>query len=189
MVRLPDAPEYAMRSAPLLIAGLVCLSLSAAAVTAQDAPRRGRADPAGRYFVDFRARAGGILGHTFIVYGRTDGRGRVLEQHYAGLYPDDAYDTSPLLSVALVPGYVTLKREDPSKPVTATYRRRLNAAEYAHLRTTVRRLKSTQRQWHMAFYNCNDFAAQVAREMGMIAPHPWALPGAFVSTLRAINGP
>jgi hypothetical protein len=179
-----------MRSAPLLIAGIAGLALVAVTVAAQEAPRRSRVDSTGRYFLDFRARSGGVLGHTFIVYGRMDQRGRVLEQHYAGIYPDDAYDTSPLLAVALVPGYVTPKREDdPNKPVTAIYRRRLNAAEYAHLQTTVRRLQGTQRQWHMAFYNCNDFAAQVAREMGMVAPLPWVLPGAFVSTLRAINGP
>ena len=35
----------------------------------------------------------------------------------------------------------------------------------------------------------DDFAAEVAREMGMVSPHPWMLPSAYVNSLRAINGP
>lgn len=174
-----------MRIAPLLIAGLCCLALTAAA--AQE--RRGRAETAGQYFVDFRARGGGILGHTFIAYGRIDRRGRAVDSHHAGLNPHDDYWDSPILAVALVPGRITFKKEDPSKPTTAIYRRRLNAAQYAHLTATVRHLQATQRRWHMVFYNCNDFAAQVAREMGMVAPHSWAMPDMFVRGLHALNGP
>jgi hypothetical protein len=175
-----------MRSAPLLMAGLACLALTAAAA-AQQAPRPEPADRS-HYFLDFRARGGGILGHTFIVYGRMNGSGRVLEQHTAGLNPADAYNDSPILAVALVPGHISFKPEDPKKPLTAVYRRRLNAAEYRHLHLTVRRLQATHRRWHMTFYNCNDFAAQVAREMGMVAPLTWALPNTFVRALHSLNG-
>ncbi len=86
-------------------------------------------------------------------------------------------------------GYVTFKREDPKKPTLVIYRRKLNAAQYAHLQLTIARLKTRERLWHMWLYNCNDFAGQVAREMGMVAPLPWVMPSAFVNGLRALNGP
>jgi hypothetical protein len=178
-----------VRAAPLIIVGFACLALTAAAV-AQDASRR-RVEPQwrGPYFVEFRARGGGVLGHTYVLYGRIDQRGRAIDVTHAGLNPRDDYNDKPILAVALVPGSVTYKAEDPKKPTTAVYRRRLNAGQYAHLHATVHRLKATERAWHMTFYNCNDFAAQVAREMGMVAPFTWALPGTFVSNMRAINGP
>jgi len=177
-----------MRSAPRLAAGLICIALTTAAV-AQPAPPRFDAPAREHYFLEFRARGGGVLGHTFVVYGRKDGAGRTVEEYHAGLNPHDAWGESPVLAVALVQGEVTFKREDPRKPVVAVYRRKLNAAEYAHLKLTVRRLKHVERRWHMWFYNCNDFAGQIAREMGMVAPLPWALPATFVNALRAINGP
>jgi hypothetical protein len=170
-----------MRSAPLLAACLLVAALGSFAA-AQPAAREG-------YYVDFRARGGGVLGHTFVVYGRMDANGNLLQENYASLYPDEAYDESPALSVMLVRGYVTAKREDPSKPVRAIFRRKLNAAEYAHLRLTIARLKASQHQWHMWFYNCNDFAAQVAREMGLAVPSPWTFPNTFVHSLWALNTP
>ena len=169
-----------MRSAPLLVACIIGLALTAVA-SAQPARES--------YFLDFRARGGGVLGHTFIVYGRMDERGRITQAHHASFYPDEAFDETPALSVALVRGYVTAKKEDSKKPTLAIYRRKLSAAEYDHLQLTIHRLKATQRLWHMWFNNCNDFAAQVAREMGMVVPLPWMLPTGFVHTLRAINGP
>jgi hypothetical protein len=93
-----------------------------------------------------------------------------------------------MLAVALVPGEITFKKEDPRMPTRAVYRRRLDAAQYAHLQATVRRLQTTQHSWHMTFYNCNDFAAQVAREMGLWAPLTWVMPTTFVHTLSAMNG-
>ncbi len=176
-----------MRSAPLLFAASIGLALTATA-GAQQSPRHADALARERYFVDFRARTGGILGHTFIVYGRMDARGRVLEQRHAGLYPDDAWSDSPLLSVAVVPGYISLKREDPRKPQVASYRRMLTGDEYARLRGTVHRLQASQPRWNMVFYNCNDFAAQVARDVGLVAPLPWSMPGHFVQSLEAMNG-
>jgi hypothetical protein len=177
-----------MRSAPRLAAGIICVALTTAAM-AQQTPRRFEATARDHYFLEFRARGGGILGHTFVVYGRKDGAGRTVEEYHAGLNPDDAWGDSPVLAVALVQGEITFKREDPRKPVVAAYRRKLSAAEYAHLKLTVRRLKHVELRWHMWFYNCNDFAGQVAREMGLVTPLPWALPATFVNALRAINGP
>ena len=92
-----------MRSAPRLAAGIICVALTTAAM-AQQTPRRFEATARGYYFLEFRARGGGILGHTFVVYGRKDGAGRTVEEYHAGLNPDDAWGDSPVLAVALVQG-------------------------------------------------------------------------------------
>jgi hypothetical protein len=176
-----------MRHAPLLMAGFVSLALTTTAI-AQDARRT--AEPSTHYFIEFRARSGGLLGHTFIVYGRMDDRGRVLQERSAGLYPNDEYNESMLPAVMPVGAYVNFKKEDPSLGVSAVYRRRLTAAQYAHLLDTLRHLQKTERRWNLFFYNCNDFASRVARELGL-----WTFPGGlmrpnfFVHGLRALNRP
>ena len=188
-----------MRPASLFIAGcagLACLALTAATV-AQVGPGRRIATPQpppappahGQYFVDFRARSTGLFGHAFLYYGRIDRRGRVAEAHFAGLYPrEDHRVFTPLLPLMFVPGYVSLTMEDPNKDLSAIYRRRLSAAQYAHLKATVRRLKARNRWWHPAFYNCNDFVAHVARQLGLRTPHGLDVPTGFVRALRQVNG-
>ena len=42
-----------------------------------------------QYFIDFRARRGAVLGHTFIAYGRLGAAGQPLDVEYAGNYPAD----------------------------------------------------------------------------------------------------
>lgn len=175
--------------AALLLAVLLCFALTATA-GAQDAaaPVETTQRVTRGYFVEFRARGGGVLGHTYVAYGRIDARGHAFDVTHAGLNPIDAFENKPILAVALVPGEVGFRKEDPRKPTTAVYYRRLSAAQYAHLNRTVHRLKATERAWHMTFYNCNDFAAQIAREMGMVAPFSWTLPNTFVRNLEALNG-
>ncbi|MCX7312599.1 MAG: hypothetical protein WCG92_06175 [Hyphomicrobiales bacterium] len=178
-----------IRPAPLLIAGLIVVALTASAV-AQQAPTRRMAEPPSPYFMEFRARSGGALGHTFIAYGRVDGRGRVLQERHAGLYPNDEYHESILPVLMPVSAYIKFGKEDARLSITAAYRRRLTAAEYMHLQETLRYLQGSEHRWNLFFYNCNEFASQVAREMGL-----WTMPGGlmqpnvFVTGLRTLNGP
>jgi hypothetical protein len=139
--------------------------------------------------MEFRARTGGFLGHTFVVYGRTDDRGRPLDQNQAGIYPVGEFSESPILPLLFVPGDVTYKREDPKDTLTALYRRRLNAAQFAHLKAVVRRLHARRTVWQFVFYNCNSFAAEVARNMGFTTPSTLDVPRNFVDGLRILNGP
>ena len=182
-----------MRPAPLLMAGLfavlVLLALTAAA-GAQGAHHRAARGPVELpYFMDFRARDGGVLGHTFVVYGRIDGRGRAREAGSAGLYPDDKYSESFLPVFIPVPAYVNIKKEDPSLAVGAVYRRRLSARQYARLQLALLRLRTQHGRWHLVFNNCNDFAAQVAHAIGLWTPPSLVRPDTFVRGLRALNGP
>jgi hypothetical protein len=179
MLRMPS-----IRRAPLL--AILCLLALPATAAAQDARDRAPADAS--YFMDFRARSGGMLGHTFVVYGRIE-RGRALEHGSAGLYPHDKYSDSLLPALIPVAGYVNVKKEGPELgKTTAVYRRRLDARQYRHLQLTILRLRARRARWHLIFYNCNDFAVQVAREMGLWTPTSLMAPHVFVHSLRAMNG-
>jgi hypothetical protein len=171
-----------MRPAPLLIALLAGVALPASAV----------AEPVrGPYFVEFRARDGGVMGHTYVMYGRLDQSGRVRDAQYAGLYPDGAWEQRLMTLGPLVvaPAYVGVDRKDRAMPPTASYRVGLNADEYARLQGTVHRLRQDRPRWHLLFHNCNDFVAQVAQSVGLWTPPGWAKPTRYVNNLRAINRP
>jgi hypothetical protein len=172
-----------MRPAPLLIA-LSCL-VSVLACAGADAQ-----DTAGRigHFVDFRARPGALWGHTFILYGRVDGRGRPIELHRAGLYPDDGRAGLVLGSVVPVRATVGAVPGDISETPNAIYRRPLSAVQYARLKALVARMRANERGWHMLMFNCNHFADAVAQSLGLATPPNILVPNAWVRALKSMNG-
>jgi hypothetical protein len=141
------------------------------------------------YFVEFRSRPGYLFGHTYLVYGRTDGHGRRLVEKYAGAYPLDGQRGLIVGSVVPVPSSVRGVKEDYEERPSNIYRRKLSAAEYARLRAVIRRVSADDKHWNLLFANCNDFAIEVADGMGMRAPPSWVLPKDFVAGLRYLNEP
>jgi hypothetical protein len=174
-----------MRPALLLLAALTCLAPNRAAV-AQSAPQQGRP-----YYIEYRGRTGGVLGHAYITYGRLDGRGRPAETRYAGFYPRDDYEEALMTFGPLVaaPAYIGVDKKDRVTPPSAVYRRNLTAREYAHLQFVLRQMRMSRLIWHLAFNNCNDFVGQVAKEMGLVIPPAWDPPNLYINGLRALNGP
>lgn len=140
-----------------------------------------------RYFVDFRSRPGYLFGHTFIVYGQIDERGRPIHTRYAGNYPIEGQRGLILGSLIPVPSSVRGVREDHKERPTNIYRRRLSPADFAKLKRVVNRLRASKRQWNLLFENCNDFAIAVAQGMGMQTPLSWLPPSAFIDSLREMN--
>lgn len=145
--------------------------------------------PGDRYFVDFRARRGALLGHNFIVYGRLGPQGRPLDVEYAGNYPADGPMGLIVGSVIPVRTRIGPVKGDFTDPAAIVYRRKLTAAQFARLKWTVRQIRATEHHWHLVFFNCNDFVVEVTRSIGLRSPSPWLLPHAFVAELRALNGP
>jgi hypothetical protein len=166
-----------MRVVPL-IAVLCCLFIWPADA---DPQRAG-------HFVEFHARPGALWGHTFIVYGRRDTGGRMVETHRAGLYPDGGRAALIMGTFIPVAARVQAVPGDYSERPSAIYRRNLTASQYAHLTRTVARLRARERAWHMVMFNCNDFGIVVARELGLAAPPNMLVPNAWVRALAAING-
>ena len=176
-----------MQRRRLCFAALVGLTLTSAPC-AQGAPLRGEPAKADYYFVDFRARMGGVFGHTYVVYGKIGGRGRILSAHAAGFYPRGQISQTVLSVVLPMPSYVGLEPSDRGRPPSAIYRRYLHADTYARLATTVESTARTHPPWHLLFYNCNAFTAKIARSIGLRTPPTLELPNDFVHGLYAMNG-
>jgi hypothetical protein len=201
--RFGEVDVRATRRLRLPILGAVCSALlaipasgTAAAGPAEQVASTGTAgdkqtteQPAAveRYFVDFRSRPGYLFGHTFIVFGQIDERGRPTKTHYAGNYPIDGQRGLVLGSLISVPSSVRGVREDYKERPTNIYRRRLSPAEFAKLKRVVGHLRASKRQWNLLFQNCNDFAIEVAHRMGMETPSSWLPPSAFIDSLREMN--
>lgn len=140
-----------------------------------------------QYFVDFRARRGALFGHTFIVYGRLGDQGQLLDVAYAGNYPADGRLGLIVGSFIPVRTRIGPVKDDFTDPATIIYRRRLNAVQFARLNAAVRHVRATERYWHLGFFNCNDFAVEMARSIGLRSPMPWQIPHAFITGLRVLN--
>lgn len=142
-----------------------------------------------QYFVDFRARPGILVGHSFIVYGHLNTRGQLLEIHYAGIYPQD--ERAGLFIGSVIPVRASVRAVDGDFKFAASiiYRWKLTEAEYIRLKNAVRHERGIEHYWHIVFFNCNDFAIKVAKSIGLRTPPSLLLPKAFVAGLRAMNGP
>lgn len=137
-----------------------------------------------RYFIEFRARDSRYLGHTYITYYRTGANDRVLDHHESGLIPEE-----DVWNGVLSPIRASIRRykDDARMPVTEVYRRELTAEEYARVGRAVRLLKANEKRWHVIFYNCNDFAIEVAEALRLWRPPSLLPPRVWVSTLRTLN--
>jgi hypothetical protein len=170
-----------MRSTPFLFALFAALSFDAPA-RAQDAGRH-------NHFIDFRSRPGALVGHTFILYGRIDGRGQAVELHRAGLYPNDGNAGLIFGALLPVPAAVRDVPDDRTETPNAIYRVQLTARQYARLKSVVAHMRANDRGWHMLTHNCNDFARVVAQSLGLDTPPAILLPNAWVRALKAMNEP
>jgi hypothetical protein len=175
-----------MQRRRLCFAALVGLTLACASF-AHAAPLRGEPAKPGHYFVDFRARKGGVFGHTYVVYGKIDGHGRILNARATGFYPRGQISQSVLSVVLPMPSYIGLEPSDRGRRPSAIYRRYLHADAYARLVGTVERMDRRRRPWHLLFNNCNAFTARIARSIGLRTPPTLELPNEFVQGLYAMN--
>jgi hypothetical protein len=173
--------------ASVVSAGLLLASITASLAASQqntdrlfvEMPRVGSG-----YFIDFRARPNVYIGHTYIVYGRIDASGRLIETHYAGLTPfKDPWRGLFVPIRASVTKYI----DDTRKTPNAIYRRRLTPAQYRLVVQKVEYLRARDRVWQAVFLNCNDFANQIADTLGMPRPPSTMPPPMWVGLLRLLN--
>ncbi len=140
-----------------------------------------------RYFVEFRSRTG-FYGHTYVVYGQIDGRGKRTDVRYAGLYPEGGPVGFMLGHVLPVPATVDAVEDDLIDPVTEAYLRIVTAEEFAKITKVIDRLRANTQLWNALLNNCNDFAAELAQKLGLRTPSTLLIPELFVSELREMNG-
>lgn len=157
-------------------------------VTSKACPRI----PGKPYFVEFRSRTAASYGHTFVFYGML-GSGRGFASFkVAGLHPkgDDpaTYIRGHWAPVEAETGvsYGDLDEQY----LTARFCVALTKAEYDRAAAYIRHLQATTKTWHAPTYNCNSFAADIAKHIGLDTPNPNAyLPETFIKRLAEDNAP
>ncbi len=139
------------------------------------------------YFVDFHARSRPFpTGHNFIVYGRLNTDGKIIESKVVGFAPDT--DRYWMASFIPAPGLLGRERADFTESSTVIYRRHLTAVEFHQLNDRVRQIRAMRPNWHLIFSNCNNFVGEIAKAIGLFRPPSLLPPSIYVSLLRDLNG-
>lgn len=141
------------------------------------------------YFIEFRSRTALSYGHSFVVFGRLDAAGRMINAEVAGLAPESddpaVYMLGHVTPVPASTGWTDGDLED--EYITASWRIMLSEAEYSKVVANIRSLQDSSSLWHAVLYNCNAFIGDIARSMGYRAPFHLLLPQQFINGLREIN--
>ncbi|WP_341488061.1 hypothetical protein [Pararhizobium sp. A13] len=180
------------------IAIAVMLALSAAACQTEDKKAEPRfvsdARPAfenkdSRYFIEFRSRYALSYGHSYVIFGRADQAGGMIDPEVAGLAPATASTAPYVLGHFLpVPAETGASDGDLEEAYrSASWRVMLTEAQYGKTVAHIRQLKAKSKFWQASIYNCNAFVADIARSMGYKAPSIWLRPQQFITQLREMN--
>lgn len=143
----------------------------------------------GRYFIEFRSRYALSYGHTYVIFGRSDAAGRMINPEVAGLHPAST-STVPYVLGHFVPvpaetGWSDGDLEEQYR--SASWRVMLTEAEYRKVVADIRKIQASTKTWHASVYNCNAFVASIAHSMGFKTPGIWLRPQQFITKLREMN--
>ncbi len=146
--------------------------------------------PGKPYFVEFRSRTAVSYGHTFVLHGRLGDGHRFASYQIAGLHPkgDDPniYMQGMMVPVASETG--PSWGDEDEQYLTARFCVTLTEAEYRKALVYIKHLQATKKTWHATTYNCNAFAADIARHIGLDSPNPnMYLPPSFITRLADLN--
>ena len=193
MVRVMKKREW--RQLGLLILALAVLMFSPVSAFAQQAdipakPQTSESEQtsakpksAGGYYVEFRVAQIGTYGHSYVVYGSPGGRA-----NYADLHPMGGYVVMALGHVLPVPANTEWDPDVLKLPVSARYRRSLDAQQYQRLIGAVRSAKiNKQPYWNAVTNNCNHFIGELAQAIGLRVPGQFQVSYSFVPALRELN--
>lgn len=142
------------------------------------------------YFVEFRSRTAVSYGHTFVFYGRLGDGNRFASYKVAGLHPKGDDPNTYLQGMMVpVPSETGVSWGDLDEQyLTARFCVTLSEAEYRKVEATIRDLQRTKTTWHATTYNCNAFAADIARAANLDPPNPnMYLPETFIKRMAELN--
>jgi hypothetical protein len=143
----------------------------------------------GQYFIEFRSRYALTYGHTYVIFGRLNNAGGMVNPEVAGLAPA-SNDAAPYVLGHFLPVPAETGASDGDLEETyrsASWRVLLTPSEYDETVAFIRKLKAKSKFWQASVYNCNAFVAEIARSMGYKAPSIWLRPQQFVTQLREMN--
>ena len=144
---------------------------------------------ANQYFIEFRSRYALTYGHTYVIFGRLNQAGQMVNPDVAGLAPksDDPniYVLGHMAPVPASTGWTDGDLEEAYR--SASWRVLLTEAEYRKTVANIRKLQASSPLWHASLYNCNAFVGDIARSMGYSVPGIWLRPQQFITRLREMN--
>lgn len=142
------------------------------------------------YFVEFRSRTAVSYGHTFVLHGRLGDGHRFASYQIAGLHPKGD-DPNVYLQGMMVPVESETGPswgDEDEQYMTARFCVTLTEAEYRKTLAYIKHLQATKKTWHATTYNCNAFAADIARHIGLDSPNPnMYLPETFIKRMADLN--
>ncbi len=139
------------------------------------------------YYVEFRARPSVVTGHTYLVYGALGKDGQPAERHVIGFLPEGGI-IGLVVGMIAVPGELGQAYFDEKLPDIETYRRNLTTSQYRNLLAFIANEQRQTKVWNMFVNNCNDFAADAARAIGLKVPSDrFVPPPLFVLFLGNMN--
>ncbi|MEF0941068.1 hypothetical protein [Rhizobium sp. BR 362] len=141
------------------------------------------------HFIEFRSRYALTYGHTYVVFGRADENGRMIDPEVAGLAPASP-DPGPYVLGHFVPVPATTGATDgdlEEQYRSASWRVMLSDAEYADVVAFIRKQQATSHLWQATVDNCNAWVGNIARHMGYKTPGIWLRPQQFITQLREMN--
>ena len=152
---------------------------------------RAARQPGKPYFVEFRSRTAVSYGHTFVFHGRLGDGNRFASYKVAGLHPKGDDPNVYLQGMMVpVPSDTGVSWGDLDEQyLTARFCVALTEAEYRKAESRyIRQLQATKTTWHATTYNCNAFAADVARAINLDPPNPnMYLPETFIKRMAELN--
>ncbi len=142
-----------------------------------------------RYFIEFRSRYALSYGHTYVIFGRTNQGGAMINPQVAGLAPA-SHSATPYVLGHFIPvpaetGWSDGDLEEAYR--SASWRVMLSEPEYREVVAYITRLQASSPVWNATFYNCNAFVGKIARSMGYKAPSHWLRPQQYITQLREMN--
>jgi hypothetical protein len=185
-----SAPAVAAQGAAVAAVTAKPETAAPPANAARQATRRTTIDkPATRYFVEFRSRTALSYGHAYVVYGRLDAKGHMVDPHIGGIHPA-SNSVVPYMIGHVVPVPAEHGASDgdmDEQYVSARYRVIISEAEYNRVAAYIKELEASTPVWHAVLYSCISFVSDVAKFMGMRTPPTGMYPEVFINNLRAMN--
>jgi hypothetical protein len=151
---------------------------------------QGAMKPGKPYFIEFRSRTAASYGHTFVFYGRLGGGNRFAGFQVAGLHPaGDSPVTYVTGLMVPVPAETGVSDGDLDEQyLTARYCVTLGEAEFRRAVAYIKLLQAEKKVWHGSSYNCNAFAGDIAKFIGLKTPaSALVYPEVFINSLRSLN--
>lgn len=130
-----------------------------------------RNTPGDTHYIEFRVRTSPSLpsGHMHVVYGELDGKMVPKTFNYVGLLPKGSI--FGLYAGIFVPvsinGELAPSALDCTFKPSQAFRMSISAEKYAEVLDRIEAFRTNTPQWRMLSYNCNHFAADIGKVVGL----------------------